>query len=486
MALGWLLLAIAGVWGAVFLLLKVTDTFFYPGVVQQLLVRAGVTLRLGYFSWDTPALNALIERGARKRSAFFAPWFAAGVYVGLLLMVAAVVLLLCNLWMYARAPTHEQGVDDLVLTPLVPGVNVHGANLVYLFLALFVSAVFHELGHAFAAALHHQPIQSVGTFLFFLYPGAYVSFEGDFEDLEAFKKLQIYCAGVYHNLVLAAFALLYFYAIAVFALPLYSTTEGVVIRSVDEGFADRLHRGDVLTSIGGCNVREIDWTECPFHYTVANEPTRRFKSSAGVCVDRKSLRGASKECCNDESLAMDRGGCFAKVGVDEERWTEGDVNVGCLDLKDTLSGGNVLCTSTSECSGEEQVCVVHVTQYAEHVVTALHTSGGEVVLFQGGPWLLHFHLQLSAYVPRYSWVPLGIPDEAKQLALFVASVSAALGLLNLAPALMLDGQHALAAYIDLFFPRTPYPTRLLYFRSVLYCGSALFVLNVVVSLFTLT
>ena len=64
-------------------------------------------------------------------------------------MIVSLLLLFGNVLMYIGSQSHT--TDDLIITPLVPGVNVELAHVPYLFIALLVSAVIHEAGHALAA-----------------------------------------------------------------------------------------------------------------------------------------------------------------------------------------------------------------------------------------------------------------------------------------------------------------------------------------------
>ena len=53
------------------------------------------------------------------------------------------------------------------------------------------------------------PIDYAGLFLYFFYPGAFVSFSDQhFSKCSPIKKLRILCAGVWHNIVLFLFGIL--------------------------------------------------------------------------------------------------------------------------------------------------------------------------------------------------------------------------------------------------------------------------------------
>jgi len=83
--------------------------------------------------------------------------------------------------------------------------------------------------------------------------------------------------------------------------------------------------------------------------------------------------------------------------------------------------------------------------------------------------------------PRASFVPLILPHLLERCLEYIMSVSLALGVLNMAPIFMLDGEHALGAFLDLLLPRWPLPRRQAVSRVVLIGCSVLFALNIVVS-----
>eukprot|EP01027_Heterolobosea_sp_BB2_P016320 GEZU01023239.1.p1 GENE.GEZU01023239.1~~GEZU01023239.1.p1 ORF type:complete len:208 (-),score=17.23 GEZU01023239.1:124-747(-) len=70
--------------------------------------------------------------------------------------------------------TYEGLTQTVVLKPLIPGINVPFSQCIYIFLALVVSAVVHEIGHGIAAASEGLTTSECGIFCFLFLPGAYV------------------------------------------------------------------------------------------------------------------------------------------------------------------------------------------------------------------------------------------------------------------------------------------------------------------------
>jgi S2P endopeptidase len=176
-----------------------------------------------------------------------------------------------------------------------------------------VGGIFHELGHAIAASALDCRLNSVGMFVTFVYPGAFVDVDADdLGALSPWHQLQVVCAGAWHNIVLAtlAYALISVESLAM--QPLFVTTEGVTMRAMlDAGpLAPLIAAHDRLTSIDDCRVDSIDtWRECL--------ATRLYNTSAppklGYCIDDEQLSAVlshydqSNRCCESET---DAGVCF--------------------------------------------------------------------------------------------------------------------------------------------------------------------------------
>ena len=71
-------------------------------------------------------------------------------------------------------------------------------------------------------------------FIFAIFPGAFVNFVDEFEDLNPIQKLKIYCAGAWHNAIIVLIAVLFTLSISFWMSPLYSYGDGVSVLAVDE------------------------------------------------------------------------------------------------------------------------------------------------------------------------------------------------------------------------------------------------------------
>ena len=78
-------------------------------------------------------------------------------------------------------------------------------------------------------------IDGVGLFFFVLYPGAYVNLHTQHVTLlKPMQKLQVFCAGVWHNMVIVLLSLFALYCLPWILLPLFTTGKGAIIDAISE------------------------------------------------------------------------------------------------------------------------------------------------------------------------------------------------------------------------------------------------------------
>lgn len=87
----------------------------------------------------------------------------------------------------------------------------------------------------------------------------------------------------------------------------------------------------------------------------------------------------------------------------------------------------------------------------------------------------------SNYFPRVWFAWSELPLTLEKLLSFMISISAALGLLNLAPIFYLDGAYACSTLAQCFFPQTRPETRDRVCKLIFYFTSGLMVVNTLAS-----
>ncbi|KER18292.1 hypothetical protein T265_12321 [Opisthorchis viverrini] len=124
----------------------------------------------------------------------------------------------------------------------MPGVNLPISHVGFYMLTLLLCAFLHEAGHAMAALRERVRLHGFGVFLFGFYPGAYVDLNtADLQSLKPLGQLRVYCAGVWHNVIIAVLSAAVFYAIPLLLSPGYHIGTGVGVTFLREVSTDLQH-----------------------------------------------------------------------------------------------------------------------------------------------------------------------------------------------------------------------------------------------------
>lgn len=444
----------------------------------------GVTLSFAHVRCYTTKFNRLFHLVGTTSKNVCKCWFTLGALIGVLLMLLSVVVLCLTLYQTFAAPEGTQQV----LTPVMPGVNLPWNDIAYYLLTLTVCGVFHEAGHALAASTEQVRVNGFGVFLLFLYPGAFVDLHSDhLSVISPRRQLRIYCAGVWHNIILVVFAVGFLWTLPYSLAPLYTVDGGgVVVTSLPAGsiLAGKIKPGDVISSVNSCPVEnDMDWFKCLDEV--------HFSGQGGYCVSQQLMadkpsfslnqttlaEDGSRECCEKDSLSDI---CFKLVyGGHRPSIYK------CLRARTVTA--RMPCTNVRECMGvSEHACVFPTLSTPAKLLRISH-DGGEDVLFLGDPRALNFVLTVSSYIPKFTSVPLWLPQLLQTLSTYFISLSSALALLNMVPAYFLDGQWTLSVLIDLCFESKiadPQKRNRLC-NCILTAGSILLGLNLCVAVWTL-
>ena len=478
MALLGSLLIVSVCWTVLFLLDRLLKRFrgsSYTRCLEQL----GLTLSFAHVRCYTTKFNrTFYVLGSRSKTAC-KWWFGLGAFVGVSLLLLSVVVLVFTLYQAVTAPDSSQQV----LTPVMPGVNLPWSDLLYYFLTLAVCSVFHEAGHALAASTEQVKVNGFGIFMLFLYPGAFVDLHSDqLTVISPKKQLKIYCAGVWHNVILVLAALALMWSLPYLLAPFYSTGLGAVVTYVDHDsvLAGKMVPGTVVQRVNGCPVSSAkDWQSCLEH--VSRTAQSGYCLAADLISGRPSFHknqtslaeDGTRECCDRNSLSDI---CF-------QVFPQGSYK--CLTARVVTARKS--CSSSRDClEPVEHHCVFPAIAPPSKLVRITHT-GGKDVLFLGDPYLLHFILGTSTYLPNSIHIPLGLPNLLQTTCTYFVSLSSALALLNMVPAYFLDGQWTLTVLVELFLAkRVPdLGKRTVICNCVLATGSLLLVLNLGLAIWTL-
>lgn len=473
---------------------------------RELLERTGVRLSFGYFRAYTVRLNQIFTHVEHRWPRAVSAWFTAGMYTGVAVMFASVLLLAMNLSSYFRA----EEAEEHVLVPVVPGVNLPWNQMGYYFVILLFLAVVHEAGHAFAAVCEQVRVNGFAVFLFLIYPGAYVDLQSDhLKVISPKRQLKIFCAGAWHNVVVALAALAVLYMLPFLLWPLYSSGRGVVVTSVVEGsvMETKLVPGSRITAVNSCPVSDLsDWLRCVT--SLVEEPQSGYCMSVNVLDSHPSIHHAQtsvspeegvRECC-DAGLASTHV-CFyiirarsaaATPDPTQQKQQEGGTDDGQVPNYKCLAARSVTlsspCFSPRDCHGAvKQACAAPAVINTTRLLRIEHTQDVDA-LFLGDPRVLLMTISVSDYQPRASLVWLQLPSVLETCLIYCVSLSGALALLNMLPVFALDGQWTFMAFTEMYFAplfeSSPHAKGWL-FNVVFTCCTVLLLLNIVCAFATL-
>jgi membrane-associated protease RseP (regulator of RpoE activity) len=174
-----------------------------------------------------------------------------GLAFGVGLATFTVYFLTTNLIRFYNRPAIAVPV-----TPVLPGINVSLRHVPYLFLAMVITLMLHEVAHGIIAWSEGIPINNIGLFLAVIIPGAFVEpDEEKFNDAEDLAKLRVLASGSLANLATAIICMIILSNFLLFLSPLYETVPSgaLIIELLDGGPAEKvgLNVGDIVYEVNG-------------------------------------------------------------------------------------------------------------------------------------------------------------------------------------------------------------------------------------------
>lgn len=443
-----------GFWASLYLV----DIFFktyWPHQYLNFLEWSGLVSHICQVQWYSQSLNDFFIKAGKWNTNLLRKWFNAGAVLTVGMMGASVTLLVITLKnaLMASNTVSDPADATVVLQPVMPGVNLPISQIAYYLLTLLLCGVLHELGHAIAAARENVKINGFGMFLFLIYPGAFVDLYTDhLQGISAVRRLRIYCAGVWHNMVIVAMAMLVLFSMPVLLFPGYVTGDAIVVTHIEDyspvAGAGGLIIGSKVTSINGCAVTNIaSWNSCisnsiqmPDHgYCVPKEHVQSRDGATAVYVSA----AGNVECCSNSSLASKL--CFSYETNEEEK---GSLQYTCLTAR--IVTAMPPCRIVSECYsyGTGVVCAYPSLDNTTRLLRIVQQDR-DPVLFVGHPGVLPYSVSVSDFAPRFFFVPVTFPYMLETFCKYLISLSGALAVLNVVPCYALDGQWILLALVEI-------------------------------------
>ncbi|XP_033112702.1 membrane-bound transcription factor site-2 protease-like isoform X2 [Anneissia japonica] len=452
----WLAL-VTGFWSLLYLLDAYAKTHKRYGLRYcEFQDRNGIQVTVAQVRWYSTCLNRVFLKVGQWKPALTRVWFTAGVWFGIAAMLSSIALLI---WTLIKSFSVEK--KERVLTPVMPGVNLPLNQIVYYFAVLFISGVFHEFGHAMAAVREQVRVNGFGIFLLAIYPGAFVDLHTDqLNAVSPIRQLRIYCAGIWHNFVLVLAGIFVMLTLPALLSPLYVTGSGVVLTDVIKNspvFGKHgLQSGDFVNALNGCPVNSIeDWSRCmgaivyypPPGYCMPVGKLQQMSHTVPLYVGY----GGHLECCNNTS-ASDL--CFSYEIVSDSENQEKSHS--CVEARPVTEQPR--CQKNSDCLAARRTVCIHPFLDKNTKLIKIMKSRGKSVLYVGDPYLFGHSVSVSNYIPKYSYLPISLPDIIDLFCRYLISLSGALAILNAVPCFALDGQYILTAFIE-FSLKTVLPNR---------------------------
>jgi len=478
---------VAVFWLLVYVIDKCLSSLTIPGRLRALYATAkdatGISVSPCYIRLYTSRFNWLFLKAEGSRVARI--WFGCGTIFGILLLFTSILLLCHALYKATLGTDREQ-----VLTPVMPGLNLPSNDIPYYLTTLIFSALFHEAGHALAAANEMVRINGWGMFLLLVYPGAYVELHHDHLALiSAKRQLRIYCAGVWHNFVLAVCGIATFFLLPTMLMPFYSRGVGAVVLYLpdDSVFTNKLFPSTIITDVNRCPVYATeDWFKCVQEQ--AHAPITGYCMPMSMLEqyhmyahsDTTALQGG-RGCCPDDSQSDL---CFHMVASNSDvtNMTTHTAYV-CLAARAVVTHRN--CTHPVDCKGvHHSACVFPSIPNTSRLVRIKHSGRSPDVLYLGEPRGLYTSVLLGDYSPRSQYVPLSLPVVITTQLLYIISLSGAFALLNVVPAYALDGQWVAIAMVEAWLQHyiPSKKNRTLFCNCLLFVGTFLLITNVILSI----
>ncbi|KAL8566957.1 hypothetical protein ACOMHN_059757 [Nucella lapillus] len=452
---------------------------------RHFLDKTGLSVLICQLRWYTPLFNRCFLRVGQWRPSFLRWWFTCGVFVALVTMLLSVFLLGLLVFNTLR----QKPVEQQVLTPVMPGINLPVSQIWYYMLTLLICGILHEVGHAIAAVREQVRVNGFGVFLLLMYPGAFVDLSTEhLNAVSPLRQLRIYCAGVWHNFVIVIVALLVLISLPVTLQPFYTVGQAVAITAVAENSAVSgprgLVAGEPLTGVGDCVVSSVgDWHDCILNSLKQPSlghclPVNYIKEINTTPKNWSHPADGEIDCCNQTSQTHL---CFLY-----HTRTSHNTHYACLPARTTTD--RPICKLQSDCylPGVEVACVYPAVDNETKLLRIFH-GHRPPLLFLGHPLDLYYSVSVSNYLPGSSLVPLNLPYILETFCKYLISLSGALVILNVVPCYALDGQYICHAFIELSLRSSiPDPDlRGAIFSLTVLFGTILLGLNVVLAMWTL-
>ncbi|CAF3695094.1 unnamed protein product [Rotaria sordida] len=448
----------------------------------RLLRSLGCHISIFSIGFYTTSFNRVFYRIGTSNSRLWKIWFTMGILIAFATaMIACLTLLILPIkYIYeiqrripsdreftmntnndVRSFTEEKSSkqnnaienerDKLLIQPIIPGVNVPLEQMPHFFLALLLCTIFHEFGHAVAASAEQIRVNGCGYFLFLLYPGAYVDLHQEqLQMISAVRQLRIYCAGVFHNMILVAIAVIFLLLNPMFLRYFYTEAATVYRVAKDSPIRNLLPVHSMIQSVDACTVNTSnDWYRC---LRSINE--RYPHQSSGYCLTQTEIQLHSSHIELNQSIHYDccqnlsqKNYCFLYHSKQYP-----DNNGGCMEARIVTKHPSCLINSDCQSYNGDSSCVHPFSQDNVTRLIRITHSSGPTILFVGSIHEIYRTISIQSYKPNYIYFPTMLIHDIPLFFQYLGAFSFALAFFNAVPCYALDGQYILSSFVEYLSP----------------------------------
>ncbi|XP_036140201.1 membrane-bound transcription factor site-2 protease isoform X2 [Monomorium pharaonis] len=418
------------------------------------LENTGLEIQLLRVKWFTTAFNRKIIKWGTDRSRFWTAWFNAGVIISIILLPIAVVIILKMTFNMLLIGSLSDTSPGAILEPMLPGVDVPFHEIGYYIITLAICSIVHELGHALAAAREDVQLFGLGILIFFTIPIAYVHIGNDqLVSLPLRNQLRIACAGIWHNIILATVAAAILILSTWLWAPLYNIGSGVYVKTILPNSPvlgpTGLLEHDVIYKLNNCPVKNSeDWYDCMLH--AVQHPAlgycikQSFIQDYDESVPAKQKTNGAVNCCTSDS-EINGNLCFEYIEGPQTAPLHLPPH-SCLPVRTTLNQSQNFCQASHECLSQDTHCMKPSLDNVTKIIQ-LKRKIDKDVLFVGHPADIYKTVDVSDWVPKYSFLDPKLPESFALLCKYITVFSAGLAIINVVPCFFLDGQYILSVVV---------------------------------------
>ncbi|XP_043268937.1 membrane-bound transcription factor site-2 protease [Venturia canescens] len=413
------------------------------------LQNTGLEIQTLCVKWSTAAFNRAVVRWGMDRSRFWFLWFNIGAIVSIVLLpIASFLVIKMTIDAWSSVPSNSGGEPVMALELMLPGVNVPFSDIGYYVVTLGLCSIVHEFGHALAASREDVQLFGVGILIAYILPVAYVSMSNEqLASLPVMNQLRVLCAGIWHNIVLSAFAALILSMSSWFWAPLYTYGLGVSVKTITTNSPllgpTGLMTQDVVYNLNDCSISNSDnWYNCILE--AVNHPTPGYCVSQNLVEEydesapAKTMPNGVVNCCTPDSESAGSL-CFEYIEGPQSAPLQLPPH-SCLPARKIIESSHRYCQTSYHCAVQDTHCMRPSLDNTTKVVQ-LKRKVGKDVLFFGHPADIYRTVEISDWIPKYQFLNPDLPESQALLAKYITIISAGLAVVNVVPCFFFDGHH---------------------------------------------